>query len=580
MPVPSLNRVRAAPFRKDESREGRGYSAPPTGVNAWKVRLAVAALVVTLGWAAVAFVLWPTHLHAVCTHGELAGVHAPWADRCDACHVPYGDPACQGGNGLYGCGDRWRSFRCETCHPGPPGDAKNYSPHYDLAGPRGGHLTDDARARDCAGCHRDHQGKDFALTRVADAKCSQCHQDKSQLYPKSPPDDPLLAVTGFHTDHPEFAVVRGPTPERPLKFNHGLHLALGLVENEYLNKHDIQFTLEKVAPAYKEQYRRFADAGSPVAALKLDCSACHQLSGGPAQPPDPRAGGAARLPGANLTTVPGDGAYYLPVTFEQHCQGCHQLNLTPAPSEAGVNMAGFQVPHRLRRSEVEDFVRGEVTRQVEARDKLFPQVLLPPNDRLDPRPLVVPPTLKSETDKLVKLYTKMLYDDPSGVREKREPGDKPQPTMSGGHSCYKCHRVGADREVLPTRGLTLWMPKARFNHAAHKAMNCAECHNTWERDRFKRYAYEPDKPDEPVNIVGGIDNCRRCHAPAGFKVNYKPDPDKPAVEFQSPGVRHDCVTCHRFHRGDRPLPGTGSPHHDPAARDRLKAHDLIRGIRP
>src|SRR5438270_783816 len=109
MPGPSLNRQRAAPFRDD-----RHYFRRRTWVGAWKVRLAVLALLVTAGWVA-ARMIDPGRRYAACTHGELARAHAPWMDRCDVCHVPFdGDQK----GGLFEVRDRWHTFRCETCHAG------------------------------------------------------------------------------------------------------------------------------------------------------------------------------------------------------------------------------------------------------------------------------------------------------------------------------------------------------------------------------------------------------------------------------------------------------------------------------
>jgi hypothetical protein len=252
------------------------------------------------------------------------------------------------------------------------------------------------------------------------------------------------------------------------------------------------------------------------------------------------------LPAANLHPPGTGGAYYLPVTFEQHCQGCHTLKLTGRPSPVGADVAAFTVPHRLRRAEVENFVRGEVARQVATCDQLFPKVILPPNDRLDtPRPIPVPNDLKKETDRLVDLYTGMLFGPP-------DPG--------GGHSCFRCHRAQTDGEIRPARGFTLWLPKARFDHAPHRLIECAVCHKTWGGGVFTTYAGDPHKGDDPVNVPG-IQTCRQCHSPTSLAVD-----DKPAA-----GVRSDCITCHAYHK---------PTHGRPAAGDRLTIDTFLRGVRP
>jgi hypothetical protein len=481
MPGPSLNRLRAAPYRDD-----RHYFHRPTRVGAWKVRLAVVALVLTGGWAAFAAIR-RDHRQAVCTHGELARAHAPWADRCDACHAPHGEPE-GAGNGLFETRDRWRSFRCDGCHAGPPDDPKDYGPHYDrTANPN---LLPDARARDCSSCHHDHQGKDFALAHVADADCTRCHKNLSPLHGTSPP------ITAFHTDHPEFRAKAKP-PVRGLKFNHALHLAAGMTGKPNLDNPNAVFTLGQVGPAYREQYRRFATGESPEAALRLDCTACHEPAGGG----------------------------YKPVAFDRHCQGCHAQTVSGLQSPAGVTTEPFIVPHGRPAAETDRLIRAELLRQIDGQKKLLRTVPLPPPDRLDPPRTAVPSDLGKEADALTKLATGLL-------------------------TCTKCHEV-SDGRIRPTGTPALWLPAAKFDHPAHRAVSCAECHNTWDQAEVVRGA-----GPEPLNVPG-IVNCRQCHAPAGStEITTAVREGPPAWQrlgLPSPGgVRHECVDCHRYHRPGHP----------------------------
>jgi hypothetical protein len=481
MAMPSLNRVRAAPFR-----DRRDYFHRPTPVAAWKVRLAALALLATIGWAAVAFAS-RSHLHAVTTHGELARSHAPWMDQCDACHVPHGSTT-GAGSGLFVVRDRWRTFRCETCHAGPADDPKNYGPHYDRT--RNPQLLDDAQARDCSSCHHDHRGKDFNLAHVSDDECVRCHQNPGRLHGTDP------SITAFATDHPEFRAKAHP-PARGLKFNHALHLAKGLTEPANLTNPNAAYKLGQVAADDRNKYRRFADGDSDHAVLRLDCSACHEPAGGG----------------------------YKPVTFEQHCQGCHAQAVSFLQSPGGVTTKPFTVEHGRPLAEMDRLIKGEVLRQIEEQKGILRRVPLPPADRLDSPRILVPSHLGKEANELTKMATGLL-------------------------TCQKCHII-ADGRVQPTGAPALWLPAAKFDHLAHRAVRCADCHETWEDVRVSRNA-GPERLNVP-----GIDNCLQCHAPAGSTEIATAVNDRPRAWQQlglpSPGgIRHDCVDCHRYHRPGHP----------------------------
>jgi hypothetical protein len=285
---------------------------------------------------------------------------------------------------------------------------------------------------------------------------------------------------------------------RGLKFNHALHLATGLTEKPNLDNPNATFQLGQVDPAYRRQYQWFAGSGNDAAALRLDCSACHEPAGGG----------------------------YKPVAFDRHCQGCHAQTVSSLQSPMGVTTKPFTVPHGRTMSETNRFIRGELLRQIEAKKGLLRAVPLPPSDRLDPPRTPVPSDLGKEANALVKLATGLL-------------------------TCQKCHDMVVDM-VLPTRTSTLWLPAARFDHPAHRAVSCAECHKTWDQAPVVRGA-----ETEPLNVPG-IDSCRRCHAPTAV-VNGSPQG----------GARHDCIACHRYHMTGR----------EPAADRKLPVDSFLRGSR-
>ena len=132
-------------------------------------------------------------------------------------------------------------------------------------------------------------------------------------------------------------------------------------------------------------------------------------------------------------------------------------------------------------------------------------------------------------------------------------GDRPaRPSLANGHGCLKCHEPDPKGGLVPTRIPAVWYKSARFNHAAHRAMNCAECHDKTAKD------FTPETFVEKESLaIPGIENCRQCHGPAGTK-NGKP----------VGGVRYECVDCHTYHHRTPPVADRG-----------LKVEELLRARR-
>ena len=87
--------------------------------------------------------------------------------------------------------------------------------------------------------------------------------------------------------------------------------------------------------------------------------------------------------------------------------------------------------------------------------------------------------------------------------------------------------------VEPTNVPQVWLTSARFDHAAHRALDCRACHAN------------ADKSDRAGDVLlPGIKACAGCHTSAD--------------RAGRGGARHDCVECHRYHGGDDPLHGRGA----------------------
>jgi hypothetical protein len=106
---------------------------------------------------------------------------------------------------------------------------------------------------------------------------------------------------------------------------------------------------------------------------------------------------------------------------------------------------------------------------------------------------------------------------------------------------FKDSRAGDSAKIVWPSIPSLWMPHAKFDHSAHRFMDCASCHGAANNSITKNDILLP-----------GIDNCRSCHAPAKF-----------VAGIAQAGVNHDCVECHNYHHGDQPFQGVGAAAWDP-----------------
>jgi hypothetical protein len=85
---------------------------------------------------------------------------------------------------------------------------------------------------------------------------------------------------------------------------------------------------------------------------------------------------------------------------------------------------------------------------------------------------------------------------------------------------------------------TLWMPKARFDHGAHKTTPCLDCHRTTTEGRRVPATASATSADVLMPVIA---ECRVCHG----------------GEHARTTIPSTCIMCHVYHReGQEPmLPG-------------------------
>ncbi|MGL6096225.1 MAG: hypothetical protein ACRC7O_10570, partial [Fimbriiglobus sp.] len=350
--------------------------------------------------------------------------------------------------------------------------------------------------------------------------------------------------------HPEFRAVSPKTEaekhRRTLKFSHAVHMAAGMNVGTGYRFADIPDAADRT------RYMALLGETDPNAPVKLNCAACHRLD--PARPD----GAAGKLTAAEefsrdtrltLLGLPKDaiqparpaGAVFLPVVFESDCRACHPLTF-----DESAGLRDRHAPHRVQPADLDRFLHEVyAARYVADQLKPPPEVDRGPG-RLDPRPGDLDPDAKA-------LARKKIGEQVNRAKEM---------LFAGRRTCLECHYAEfpapsvADEttkfptKILPATVPPVWLPRARFDHTAHRATKCADCHPASysgvdaERAAAAKYAAptatEPRYQHPPD--IPGMANCVQCHSPGG-------------------GVRHGCTDCHGYHAADRWLQGRGSPLH-------------------
>jgi hypothetical protein len=226
----------------------------------------------------------------------------------------------------------------------------------------------------------------------------------------------------------------------------------------------------------------------------------------------------------------------LPITYETDCRACHSLRFDPQDPKR-------QVRHGVQPREIIEELREFYTAQaVKADPKLLQRFLPPrpmPNQPNSPESQKAGQAADARTLNAIRLFFGAAIE-----------GDvlKNLKLPQGRRGCVECHEVtpaGRPIDSLEAAGRLeikqpvirpLWYESARFDHAAHRAVDCAACHKDVEKSK-----------DQSVPLLPSIEQCVDCHAPSTTRGG------KPVG-----GAGVSCVECHRYHNGDHPAQGIGA----------------------
>jgi len=519
------------------SRIPMDYFRHADGLTIWKTRLTW--LVTLLGIGAVAFAMAaPGTQRTLVSRGPLTAAHTAWNTDCAACHREDFSFSAEVKTNSSGnpCAGGAMDQRCNNCHNGgfPLEDSKG---GLAWAGAFHHPNSSPASTTSCSGCHHDHNGTAANLVRISDAACTSCHSGVESHAISAQAVKVNTNVTGFvggdSGAHPEFRAHKEQwTDPGSIKFNHSLHLNVGMDQN---------YTLKQVSAADQQRYKTYA--GGDKGLMQLDCAACHHLDSSGV------AGGAARQ----------SGGVFQPISFERDCKACHSLGFTKEKTGEVV-----EAPHKVQPSELKAFVEASFAREFLAESAMRPAnapIAAPP---LPGKPFsnsLAPPDRKA-FDKaygtqvrgaLTRLMSKAVCAECHHLEGDRQAdnsasgfGDKPLEQLLASKIQTGFFKDGASKAPAAWLGdqsspiPVVWQPKARFNHASHRAWDCAACHAQ----------VQASTKSADINLPK-LENCQTCHSPAHNQVSTL----SPSIQG---GVRHDCLECHVYHQASTGLAGLGN----------------------
>jgi hypothetical protein len=371
-------------------------------------------------------------------------------------------------------------------------------------------------ADQCSTCHR------APFTRVADAACLTCHRGIGAHIPAGASGLAAIAASlastrcaDCHVEHRGLRslVIR----EGALCVNCHRTLAqtapaAAIRDVGGFPKGHPQFRATVVADAAGPRLTRVEIGPRPMPADHPGLVFSHQAhlrpQGFPVLHIKPLACGECHVPEPS-------GQGFLPITFKGQCQSCHHLHFL-------VDLPWKRVPHgddRAVVAAVEGFYAAQAIEHGIPATPAAPQI----ERRLPGSPPAVAPSPSSARAWVAQKTRAAL-----AVVFKSKEG------------CFYCHlpdpKLGAFR-VAPARLLTRFLPMARFDHAAHRAIHCENCH-----------AARQSQSSADL-LIPGIERCTICHGA-----------ENAAFKAQS-----TCISCHIFH-----LPRLGPMRQTAAPRERQR----------
>ena len=323
-----------------------------------------------------------------------------------------------------------------------------------------------------------------AAPTAIDGSCLKCHAGRNFHQP----DAPAISCSFCHAEHHGATMAAATTAN--CTFCHGNAATMGVsrtmkVIHQFSDDHpQFRFIAEKRRDPDTLKFNHALHlTGTTIPKLpggiKLDCAFCHQ--------PD-----AA-------------GAFMRPVNFEKNCRVCHSLQFDPETPELALPHGSAEFVSAYLRSLPKQYL--DLAGKTHAADANgFAEKKLA--------------GLRLQFGNGEELERRIFHSTATSGPE-AQIGTLSGATRAVFPGCAYCHEVKTSTAGLPeiTKPMMpeLWLAQAKFNHAKHATVACAQCHDA---------ARSKDTTDI---LLPSKETCAACHSQRG-------------------GVTDSCAECHTYHR--------------------------------
>jgi hypothetical protein len=384
-------------------------------------------------------------------------------------------------------------------------------------------------ARSCTACHQEHKSN-APMAAVADSQCTHCHKDHEKMKSAAIKGKPLAAA--LLNFRPDLGWKVFKTPDRSYEFTNFTHFATNHPEFRVADTNRPSAN-ENLPPRDKNtlmfnHYRHLVDDdGIPEfePGRRLKCEICHEPAAG--------------------------GAFMRPISYERHCQRCHDLLFDP---KFDTNYPNLRVPHG-RADHARAFLRSLpleyadiAQKQGHTGETAIRNFVAEQMQRLQGEF-----TNGYQLEHLVLLTGRNNPDRMKFLtRNRMEPGDRSQSARRAQFDgCATCHEVTEKPFeapiVTPPWTPDRWMARAHFDHSKHRVFNgkqleCTQCHGGATNQFTAEYT---------ANILmPSIKTCIPCHSPTDPKATNK----ETINTVTKAKAVSDCATCHTYHTKTNAVP--------------------------
>jgi len=483
--------------------------------------LTIAAVVASVGWLLASYIS-PRTMASRFSPGPVSNAHAQL--NCESCHdssAPMRDATflARWRNRDANSVDLWHrqsDQMCTVCHPingesntPPPAQSLELAKHgIEHPIPISPHTSNQkvSTVDSCASCHDEHLGESHKPSIVGDKSCVACHQNLEAS--RKVPSLTATKISSFE-DHPEFASLAKDTGT--LRFSHNVHMSVGLMRD------NAKSSLVKTRDDWKND-PRLSGQFNKQDQVSMNCEFCHQPTSG---------GESLSTTGLNSSTRnTSTGNNMSMPTFETNCQVCHEIDLPAKPGLGFTN--DLEIPHGISADKVSKMIKAYF-----ALEAIAPKDLDASVSASTSKDLNLPVRLWDIADSKTNLSDEIKKHYNEAVTQTRM-------------NCAFCHLPSdvtsaaklelppvlrnADHEVVVSN----WFKKSRFDHGAHRDMNCVHCHENSDGKGAVNMVGSEIKRDLPM--IKGLRSCLECHQEGTVTAPSRKGPI-------------NCTACHTYHGG-------------------------------